>query len=104
MDGGIVGRDSELVAAGTFLDGVSESGRALVIEGEAGIGKTAVWHAALEEARARGYQLLTCVAAQAVVRLSFVGLNDLTGAVADDVLPSLPEPQRKALEIALVRS
>ena len=72
---------------------------ALLIEGDAGIGKTAVWRAALELSG----RALVCVADEADARLSFSGLADLLGEVADAVLPALPPPQREALEVALVR-
>jgi Cdc6-like AAA superfamily ATPase len=47
----IVGRDQELAATAAFLDGDLPS--VLVVAGEAGIGKTTVWRAALEQARER---------------------------------------------------
>ena len=43
MDSGVIGRDEELRPRSAFLDGLGTGPRALVIEGEAGIGKTAVW-------------------------------------------------------------
>jgi DNA-binding NarL/FixJ family response regulator len=99
----IAGRDQELRLAHAFVDGLGEGPRALLLEGEAGIGKTAVWRAAVAEAEASGCRVLRCVAEQAEAQLSFVGLGDLAGAVADEFLPALPAPQREALEIALVR-
>ena len=39
----IVGRRTELVALGEFLDAVPAGGAALLLEGDAGIGKTALW-------------------------------------------------------------
>ena len=86
-----------------FVDGLDDGPRALLFESEAGIGKTAVWRAALAEAEAAGCRVLRCVAEQAEVRLSFVGLGDLAGGLVDELLPALPGPQREALEVALVR-
>jgi predicted ATPase len=103
MDAAIVGREQELGVARAFAASLREGPRALVFEGEAGIGKTAVWRAALDEANAQGCRVLACVAEQAEARLSFVGLGDLAGDIADELLPALPGPQREALEIALVR-
>ena len=103
MEPGVVGREEELAVSRAFVAGLQEGPRGLLLEGEAGIGKTAVWRAAIDEARARGCRILTCVAEQAEARLSFVGLGDLAGDIADDVLEALPRPQREALEIALVR-
>src|SRR5439155_15447308 len=99
----LVGRDPELLAVREFLAGLTRGPRALVIEGEAGIGKTAVWQAALDEGAAKGFLVLRCAGDQAEARLSFVGLGDLIGEVADESLGSLPEPQREALELALAR-
>ena len=42
----IVGRDAELEIVGRFLDDASEA-RALLLTGEAGIGKSTIWQAAL---------------------------------------------------------
>ena len=100
---GILGREPELAAARAFLDGLDDGPRALILEGEAGIGKTAVWRAVLAEAQARGVRVLRCVAEQTEAQLSFVGLGDLVGALADYYLPALPSPQREALEVALLR-
>jgi guanylate kinase len=52
----IVGREEELAAVTTFLDG--EFPAALVLAGEAGIGKTTVWRAGLEQEREREVRVL----------------------------------------------
>jgi DNA-binding NarL/FixJ family response regulator len=104
MGAGVVGRDQELAAARVFLAGLRNGPCGLLLEGEPGIGKTAVWRAVLEEAAAQGHRVLRCVAAQAEARLSFVGLSDLIGDVVDEVVPVLPAPQRRALEVALLRA
>lgn len=70
-----------------------------MIEGDAGIGKTAVWSTAVGFAG----RALVCVADEAEARLSYAGLADLLTNVADEVLPALPAPQREALEVALLR-
>lgn len=95
----IVGREPELAIAREAVEGLAGGPNALLIEGDAGIGKTAVWRAAIELAD----RALVCVADEADARLSFSGLADLLANVADDVLPALPPPQREALEVALVR-
>jgi DNA-binding CsgD family transcriptional regulator len=100
---GIVDREHELAAVRAFLDGLRDGPRGMLVEGAAGIGKTALWRQALEEAQARGCLVLRCVAEQAEARLPFVGLGDLVGDMADELLPALPLPQREALEVALVR-
>ena len=64
MNSRIVGRDGELAIARAFLD-VREGARGLLVEGESGIGKTAVWVAVMECAASLGYRVLSCVGAQA---------------------------------------
>ena len=106
FDGDVIAlqdRERELGAARTLLDDLDDGPRGLLVEGDAGIGKTAVWRSALREAEARGHLVLRCVAEQAEARLSFVGLADLIDGIADDHLSALPAPQREALEVALVR-
>ena len=65
----LVERHEERSAARALLDSLDDGPRALLIEGEPGIGKTAVWRAALADAEARGYRVLRCVAEQAEARL-----------------------------------
>ncbi|MCK5756348.1 MAG: ATP-binding protein, partial [Mycobacterium sp.] len=48
-----------------FLDAVTGRPTALVIEGEAGIGKTTLWLSLLRQARARGFRVLTARVGQA---------------------------------------
>jgi len=98
----IVGRDDELGAVTAFLDGAGPA--ALVLAGEAGIGKTTVWRAAVEQARARGVRVLISRPAESEARLSFAGLADLLEPVLGDTLDSLPSVQRRALESALLLS
>jgi DNA-binding CsgD family transcriptional regulator len=100
----IVGREVELAATQRFLDVLPEGPAALVIEGEAGIGKTTIWRQATRAAGAASYRVLSCRPAESETKLSFASLADLMGPVADQVLPELPEPQRRALEVALLRT
>jgi DNA-binding CsgD family transcriptional regulator len=100
----VVGREPELATTERFLAGLPEGPAALVIEGEAGIGKTTIWRHATRAAEAASYRVLSCRPAESETKLSFASLADLMGPVADDVLPELPEPQRHALEAALLRA
>jgi len=52
------GREVELARVSTFLDAVPNGPDALVLAGEAGIGKSAVWLDALDQARTRSYRVL----------------------------------------------
>ena len=54
----VIGRDAELDAAGVFLDAAGRGCRALLLEGEPGIGKTTVWSATVALARSRSFTVL----------------------------------------------
>src|SRR6266508_2309352 len=98
----IVGRDAELASIAGFLDKIATGPVACVIEGDAGIGKTTLWSAGIMVARARGFRILSARPLEPDSRLSYAGLGDLLDGVVEDVLSSLPEPQRKALSVALL--
>jgi DNA-binding CsgD family transcriptional regulator len=98
----IPGRDAELAVAATFLDDLSES-PVLVFEGEAGIGKTTVWRAASGAAVRRNIAVLRAQPAESERMLSYSAVTDLLATVWDDVRGVLPEPQRRALGVALLR-
>jgi DNA-binding CsgD family transcriptional regulator len=76
---------------------------ALVISGPAGIGKTTLWEAGLDEARSQGMPVLSTRASEAEARLAFAGLIDLLDGVDVRGL-ALPRPQSAALEVALRRA
>jgi tetratricopeptide (TPR) repeat protein len=98
---GVVGRDDELAYLRAFLAAPERGPSALVVEGEAGIGKTTLWRAGVDEARELSALVLTATPAEAETKLSFAALGDLLEGVLD-ALPELPGPQRRALEVALV--
>jgi DNA-binding CsgD family transcriptional regulator len=97
----VIGRDVELAALREFLSSDSELPAALILDGEAGIGKTTLWHAGVEIAQA-SHQILAAQAAPSEAELPFASLSDLLGERAAQVLPKLPLPQRRALEVALL--
>jgi DNA-binding CsgD family transcriptional regulator len=98
MDVELIGRDQELAAIRRFLDGPAPA--ALLLEGEAGIGKTSLWRAALVEADRQAVLIARPTAAEA--EFSFSALGDLLADVLDETLPALPSPQRAGLEAALL--
>ena len=104
MTANVIGREADQASVDQFLDGMAAGSAGLIVSGEAGIGKTTLWSAALESATGRRYRVLVARPAESEARLSYSGLGDLLDAVADEVLPSLPEPQRRALEVALLRA
>ena len=76
----------------------------LLLAGQAGIGKTTLWRAALTRAQDRGFRVLACRPTEVETQLSFSALVDLFRDLADECLPHLPEPQRVAVEAALLRA
>ena len=102
MPTAIVGRDAELASLRAFLTSASEGAAALVLQGEAGVGKTTLWTAGLEEAGNRGLRVLEARPAESETALSFSGLGDLLDPVLDEALAHLPAGQKRALSRALV--
>ena len=76
----------------------------LVIEGEAGIGKTTLWLAGVAEARERGFAVLSARAGQAETVLTYAALADLLGGVDAALLAELPDVQRIAVDRVLLRA
>ena len=104
MAGEVIGRESELAILHRFLDSIPTGPSGLLVSGDPGIGKTTVWRRGLDGALERGYRTLSCSPVEAETRLSYTVLGDLVEPVLDESLPTLPEPQRSALEVALLRS
>jgi DNA-binding CsgD family transcriptional regulator len=96
----IVGREEELRAIERWLEGPRPS--ALLIEGEAGIGKTTLVRAAVEAARERSLRVLVAKPTPAEASLSLTGIGDLLEGTLAEVLDELPTPQRRALAAALL--
>src|SRR5919201_5004261 len=100
--GAPLGRDAELARLRAFLERRPEDGAAaLVLEGEAGIGKTVLWQAATEAARERGLRVLRARPSEAERTLSFAALADLLGD-AHELIEQLPPVQRRPLAVALL--
>jgi hypothetical protein len=76
-----VGRDHELAQVDAFLDDLRSGSCALALEGEPGIGKTTIWQAAVDHARAAGMIVLSCRPAAAEAKLSYSGLADMLAGV-----------------------
>ena len=97
--GEVVGRDDELATARGFL--ATEGFGALVLEGEAGIGKTTLWRQAVAYASADGARVLVAEPSASETGFAFSGLSDLLGETLAETLAELPRPQAVALETAL---
>jgi DNA-binding CsgD family transcriptional regulator len=102
----LLGRDGELATVDAWLTRVPAAGNAalLVIAGEPGIGKTTLWGEATRRAGAMGYRVLSSRPVPSDAGLPHVVLGDLLSAVPDDALGPLPVPQRRALQVALLRA
>ncbi len=98
----LVGREEELASVHAFVGGAEGGAAALVLEGEAGIGKSTLWLAGVEYARARSLRVLASRPAEVERGLAHVGLGDLFDDVLLAVLPVLSAPRRRALEAALL--
>src|SRR3954471_9018935 len=102
MAPGVVGRERELSDLPRVLDAAVVDGpRALVLRGEAGIGKTTIWRAVLAVASARSMRILRCAPGELEIRLAYAALGDLLLPVLAGEGSVLPAPQRRALEVAL---
>ncbi|HTK43778.1 MAG TPA: AAA family ATPase [Patescibacteria group bacterium] len=102
MTSGLLGRRDEANAVDAFLDRVPAGPMGLLIEGDPGIGKTALWLDLVSRARARGYRVLQARPAERERDLSFAALGDLLRDVLPTVDRRLPEPQRVGLHAALL--
>ena len=99
-----MGARTDFARVDAFLTAAGEGLRTLVVAGPAGIGKTTVWHEAVRVARDQGCRVLVARASGAEARLSFAGLADLLADVDGETMGGLPEPQRQALDVALLRA
>ncbi|MGH9107693.1 MAG: ATP-binding protein [Acidimicrobiales bacterium] len=103
----VVGREAKLAGRETELDQLSkwlDGGEAAVstVIGDAGIGKTALWRALVERARAAGWRVLVAAPAEAEGQLPFAALADLLSGDLEEALAGVPAPMRRALEVALL--
>jgi DNA-binding CsgD family transcriptional regulator len=99
----LVGRGSELRFLGGLLEGVRDAGGAVVVRGEAGIGKSALLAEAARLAAAAQIRVLTTTGVQSEAQIAFAGLYQLLRPVLDHV-ERLPQPQRGAVLAAFGRT
>ncbi|WP_211341543.1 AAA family ATPase [Myceligenerans xiligouense] len=75
---------------------------ALVVRGEAGIGKTALLEHLRTSAGALGFRIETSTGIEAETQFAYAGLHQICAPLLDR-MSALPEPQRLALGVALGR-
>ena len=101
--GAVIGREREVAVVSAFLDSIGRGSHALLLEGEAGIGKSTVWFEAVRLAGVRGYRVLGARPAESEARLSYAVLADIVGSAFDETRAALPAPQERALAATLLR-
>lgn len=101
---GAVTRAEETRAVDALLQRARSRPAGLVIAGDAGIGKTTLWSAAVEQARATGFRILQARAGEAESVLAYTAIGDLLADVDGEVLASLSDLHRLALDRVLLRA
>lgn len=104
MGRGGLGRVAERSAVADFLAAAEAGPASLIIEGEAGIGKTTLWLDALERARERGFRVLSAQVGEAETVLAYAAVGDLLGDVELTTVDELPDLQRLAVDRVLLRA
>ena len=100
--GGDLVRFAEWRQVRAFARAIRTSPAALAVQGEAGAGKSTLWRAGIETAVAAGHRVLRSEPSASESDLPFVGLSDLLADVLPLLAAQIPDPQREALEIALL--
>lgn len=100
----VIGRNSELGEIDAFLQRLATQLATLSVTGPAGIGKTTLWNEAIRRASGLGYQVLLTRPTEAEAEYAFAGLTDLMADVPVEAFSRLPDVQRQALDIALLRA
>ncbi|TFV59193.1 helix-turn-helix transcriptional regulator [Mycobacterium sp. PS03-16] len=101
MPSRLIGRDVERHAVDHLLTQVPGGPCALVLSGEAGIGKTSVWLAGMATAELRGFRVLSTRAVLSESAAAYSALAELLAGVDAAVLDHLPAPQRLAIDRVL---
>ncbi len=96
----LIEREQESAVLDALVDRVSEGGGAVVVRGEAGIGKSVLLQRVRRRAEAKGARALATIGVESEAELAFAGLHQLLRPVIG-ALAQLPEKQRQTLEAAL---
>ena len=100
----IVGREQDLSRAEAFLAAARERFAVHLLVGEAGIGKSAIFDEIVRRARASDMVVLQCRPAQAEAKQTLTAVADLLEPAPAVAIESLPGPQRRAIDVALLRA
>ncbi len=101
VDAAVVGRERELARIEAFAASPVDGPAALVIGGDAGIGKTTLWRHGLRALDEAGFRVLAATPTASERSLPLSAFTDLFENVFSEVRSELPAPQRRAFEIAL---
>ncbi len=96
----LIGRDLDVGFVRGFVDDATVRGGALLVSGDAGVGKTALLDVAVLHAEAAGTRVVRAAGAEFEAELGFSGLSVVLHPLLDD-LPMLPPLHRQALSVAL---
>jgi DNA-binding CsgD family transcriptional regulator len=99
VESGFVGREGEAEMIASLMECVDQHGGALVVRGEAGIGKSALLTEASRLAKVRGMQVMSTAGVQSETNLPFAGLHQLLRPVLAQI-DDLPSLQRDAMRAA----
>ncbi|MDT7682984.1 MAG: hypothetical protein QOG57_3294, partial [Pseudonocardiales bacterium] len=96
----LLGRELEKKQLAELIDGVRHRGGALVVRGEAGIGKSALLAEVGALTATSRMRVLTTIGAESEEHLPYAGLHQLLHPIRSGI-DALPAPQRDALRVAL---
>jgi DNA-binding CsgD family transcriptional regulator/tetratricopeptide (TPR) repeat protein len=96
----LVGREEEQARLLKFVRELAEGPCALAIRGEAGIGKTVLWRAAVEQAGEAGVDVRRTRCVEAELSLPLGAIGDLVDTGVFELADELPRPQLEALAAA----
>lgn len=99
----MVSRAHEMQSITDIVAVAAQRPAGLLLEGEAGIGKTTLWLAALQQARDNGFTVMSARAWEAESKLAYGMVADLLADIDVDALASLPTVQRVAVDRVLMR-
>ncbi|MHA5053753.1 helix-turn-helix transcriptional regulator [Streptomyces sp. SD15] len=95
--GRLFGRSRELTIIDGLFGTAAVRGAALMLSGEAGVGKSALLDAAALRASERGFRVLRVVGSQFEESVSFSALNQILLPLAEEI-PALPTRQAETLQ------
>ncbi|MCT9930759.1 AAA family ATPase [Planotetraspora sp. A-T 1434] len=92
----VFGRGEEMRVLAGLIERIGESGSAVLLLGEAGIGKSTLLRAVAERGRAAGFHVLKTIGVEAETQVPFAGLHRLLRPILR-TRDALPATQRRAL-------